>query len=327
MVNLRIGNGGLIMTIKSFLKYVEIQTKVASVIPFTLGSVFVLYRYGSFNALNFIIMFISLITFDMTTTAINNYIDFKKAYKKEGYGYEFHNAIVRDGIKEKTAAAIIYVLLSIAVIFGVLLTIRTSVVVLLIGALSFAVGIFYTFGPLPISRMPLGEAFSGFFMGFIIMFLAIFIHVENKTLVFLTYMNSVLSFNVNIKEVFYLFLLSVPAVGGIANIMLANNICDLEDDIANKRFTLPYYIGKKNALKLFAALYYIGFIDIIILVLLKIDPIWSLLALITFILVFKNIKIFQANPSKRETFVLAVKNLVIMNAVHILTIILGLITK
>jgi len=315
------------MSIKSFLKYVEIQTKVASVIPFILGSVFAFYRYKSFNILNCIIMFISLITFDMTTTAINNYIDFKKAYKKEGYGYEFHNAIVRDGIKEKTASAIIYILLSIAVIFGILLTIKTNIIVLLIGTVSFAVGIFYTFGPLPISRMPLGEAFSGFFMGFIIMFLSIFIHIADKNLVSLTYINNILSLNINIKEVFFLFLLSIPAMGGIANIMLANNICDIEDDILNKRFTLPYYIGKNNALKLFEIFYYIGFIDIIILVLLKIDPIWSLITLVAFIPVFKNIKIFKANPSKKDTFALAVKNFVIMNTLHILTIVLGLIFK
>lgn len=315
------------MTVKSFLKYVEIQTKVASVIPFILGSVFVLYRYESFNFINFIIMFISLITFDMTTTAINNYIDFKKAYKKEGYGYEFHNAIVRDGIKEKTAAAIIYILLSIAVIFGILLTLRTSIVVLLIGALSFAIGIFYTFGPLPISRMPLGEVFSGFFMGFIIMFLAIFIHIGDRNLVSLTYAGSILNLNINVKEVFYLFLLSIPAIGGIANIMLCNNICDLEDDIINKRFTMPYYIGKKNALKLFAVLYYIGFIDFVILVILGIDTPLTLLVLLTLIPVYKNIKTFQANPSKRETFVVSVKNFVIMNIAHIITVAAGLIIK
>ena len=40
-------------------------------------------------------------------------------------------------------------------------------------------------------------------------------------------------------------------MSGIANIMLANNICDVEEDIINNRFTLPYYLGKKNAFNLF----------------------------------------------------------------------------
>ncbi len=42
--------------------------------------------------------------------------------------------------------------------------------------------------------------------------------------------------------------ISLPLVCTIANIMLSNNICDLETDITNHRYTLVYYIGKKQAL-------------------------------------------------------------------------------
>ena len=80
------------MNLKSFLKLVEIQTKVASIVPFLLGTFYALYTYDNFSFFNFLIMLISLEMFDMATTAINNYIDFKSAKKKEGYGYESHNA-------------------------------------------------------------------------------------------------------------------------------------------------------------------------------------------------------------------------------------------
>jgi 1,4-dihydroxy-2-naphthoate polyprenyltransferase len=308
------------MTIGSFFRFVEIQTKVASIIPFILGSLYASYRYGSFKLSSFIIMLVSLICFDMATTAINNYIDFKKAVKKQGFGYEHHNAMVKHGIREGTALGIIFTLIAIAVILGIVLTIKTSPVVLLIGMLSFAIGIFYTFGPIPISRMPLGEAFSGFFMGFIILFLAIFIHVYDKSIAFLTYVNDILSLSVNILEVLRIFLLSIPTIGGIANIMLANNTCDLEDDIVNQRFTLVYYIGKKNALKLFAFLYYIGYAAIIVSVVLKIAPVALLLVLVTLIPVLKNIRTFSSNPVKSETFILSVKNMVIMNVAQILVL-------
>lgn len=315
------------MNLKSFLKYVEIQTKVASVIPFILGTLYVFYRFNSFNASTFIIMFISLISFDMATTAINNYIDFKKANKKEGYGYEEHNALVRDGIKESAAIAIIIVLLSIAVCFGIILTVRTNIVVLLIGMLSFITGILYTFGPVPISRMPLGEAFSGFFMGFIILFLAVYIQVFDKNLVSIAYTNNILSLNLNIIEISLIFIVSIPTIGGIANIMLANNICDVEDDIVNNRFTLPYYIGRKNALNLFAFLYYIGYAGIIIGVILKALPTASLIVIITLIPVYKNIKAFVIKPMKNETFVFAVKNLLIINLSHIFILIIAIMFK
>lgn len=309
------------MNIKSFFKFVEIQTKVASIIPFTLGTLYAFYRYHSFQPINFFIMFISLITFDMATTAINNYVDFKKATRKQGYGYEEHNAMVKDGISEKIAIRVIFTLLGIAVLFGILLTVKTSIVVMLVGMLCFAIGIFYTFGPLPISRMPLGEAFSGFFMGFIIMFLAIYIHVYDKNIVSIIYLGNILSVNINIAEVIVIFLLSIPAIGGIANIMLANNICDLEDDIENKRFTLPYYIGKANALKLFAVLYYIGFVAIVVLIVLKVLPVAFMIVLLTFIPVQKHIILFTKNPVKAETFILSVKNLVLMNVAQILVLV------
>jgi 1,4-dihydroxy-2-naphthoate polyprenyltransferase len=185
---------------------------------------------------------------------------------------------------------------------------------------SFGIGIFYTFGPIPISRMPLGEAFSGFFMGFVILFLAIFIHIFDKNIAYLTYMNNILSFNVNILEVLRIFLISIPTIGAIANIMLANNICDVEEDIVNQRFTLVYYIGKKKALKLFAFLYYIGYAAIIVATAFRIAPISLLLVLLTFIPLYKNIKTFSADPVKSRTFVLAVKNMIIMNATQIVVL-------
>ena len=59
------------MSISSFLKLVEIQTKVASIIPFLFGSFYVYYRFDTFSMVNALILFISMIIFDMTTTTIN----------------------------------------------------------------------------------------------------------------------------------------------------------------------------------------------------------------------------------------------------------------
>lgn len=301
------------MTFKGFLKYVELQTKVASVVPFLLGTLYSLFRYKEFHFINFIIMFISLLSFDMATTAINNYIDFKKANKVEGHNHGNQNIIVKDGIKEPTAIAVIFILLIVAIVFGLILTVKTNILVLIIGSLSFVIGIFYTFGPIPISRMPLGEIFSGFFMGFIIMFLSIYIQVYDKNIIALLYNKGIISLNINMIEFIYIFLIAVPAIGGIANIMLANNICDMEEDIINNRFTLPYYLGRRNALKLFKSLYYIGYLDIIIMVALGAMPIALLFVLITFIPVNRGIKAFYKRQVKQENFVISVKNFLLMN--------------
>lgn len=305
------------MKVRSFLKLVEIQTKIASVIPFTLGTVYALYRFNTFNLKNFLLMFVSLLTFDMATTAINNYCDYKRAVKKHGYNYEMHNGIVKYNLSEMYVKAIICILLLIATTFGILLYFNTNIIVLIIGIISFSVGIFYSFGPIPISRMPLGEVFSGIFMGFIIVFLAVYIHV-NERIISLIYNHGFLTLSINLKEVIYIFLLSIPTINCIANVMLANNICDIDDDKENKRYTLPIYLGKENSLAIFKAMYYIAYIDIILLIVLRIIPTISIITLLTFIIINKNISLFFEKQTKKDTFVLSVKNLIIMNLVQII---------
>ena len=311
------------MNIKSFLSLVEIRTKVASVIPFIIGTSYALFKFDNFNLKNAVIMFLSMIIFDMTTTAINNYMDYKKAIKKDGYGYENHNAIVNFNINPKTVRVTIYTMLVIAALLGILLVKNTDVIVLLLGAVSFIIGILYSFGPIPISRTPFGEILSGLAMGFIITFISVYIHVFELNIVELTLASNTLGISLNIKELVSIFIISIPAIMCISNIMLANNICDIDEDIVNKRYTLPIYIGKENALKIFKALYYIGFISIIIAVIFRVLPVISLFTLLALKPVNNNIKTFMNLQTKKDTFVLAVKNFVAMNGIYVLTIIIG----
>jgi len=304
------------------MQLVEIKTKAASIIPFAFGTVYAMYRFQAFDFYHFILMFISLLSFDMATTAINNYFDYRKAIKTFGYGYEVHNAIVQNKLKERTVLTLIYTLIFIAIVTGFILFLNTNIVVLLLGGLSFMIGILYSFGPIPISRMPLGELFSGLFMGFVIIFISVYIQVPQDQLIAIgldqLLDQGVVSIQLNLLEIVLVFMISVPAILGIANIMLANNTCDMEDDIENKRYTLPVYIGKPASLKLFRYVYYLSYIDVIVLLLLGIHPILILFILATLIPVNKNIRLFTANPSKQFTFGLAVKNFMLINMVRIL---------
>lgn len=304
------------MNIKSFLRFVELPTKVASMIPFLMGTLYALYRFEDFYVLRFGLMFVSLLSFDMATTAINNYYDFKKASKTHGYGYETHNAIVHFKLKESTVVATIVILLALAAGGGIALVTQTGLLVFLLGGLSFLIGILYSFGPIPISRMPLGELFSGLFMGFVIIFISAYIHTDEH-IVSLLLQNGWVSLNINIVEVLYLFWFSVPAILGIAGIMLANNICDIDEDVENRRYTLPVYIGRRNALVLFKYLYYVSYLDLVVLLILGINPILVLAILLTLIPLHRNIDLFTQKQEKASTFILAVKNFVLMNAARI----------
>ncbi|WP_067841240.1 1,4-dihydroxy-2-naphthoate polyprenyltransferase [Amphibacillus sediminis] len=310
------------MNIISFLKLVEIQTKIASLFPFLIGLLFVIYRYQSFSLVNTLIFFFAMLIFDLTTTAINNYMDYRKA-SSDLYRQE-RNIIGQAQIPERTVIITILTMLITSTGLGIWLVARTDLFVLLIGMLCFGIGIFYTFGPIPLSRMPLGEVFSGVTMGFGIVFLAVYVNAYDQGIVQLTWDGHMILFQANLLLLLEIALVSVPSIFTIANLMLANNICDLEEDIVNHRFTLPYYIGKKNAVILFNALYFLSFVALILAVALRLLPIMLLIALLIVYPVYRQVKLFNKKQVKAETFSVAIKNLVLVNGSVVIMLIISL---
>ncbi|MBO3445492.1 1,4-dihydroxy-2-naphthoate polyprenyltransferase [Clostridium sp. CCUG 7971] len=313
------------MNLKGYINFVELPTKVASVIPFIMGVVYSIYRYGEINVVNLTIMFISMITFDMATTAINNYCDYKNEISHQGENYQGKNPIHVHRISQKAGLHTIAILLSIATIFGILLAFKTNILILCIGVICFFIGIFYTFGPIPISRMPLGEVFSGIFMGLFIPFITIYASIYDKEFFGIYIEGSMILGKFNFIEGTAILMVSTPLICGIANIMLANNICDLEEDIKVSRFTLPYYITKDIAIKLYKYIYYFGYIVILLSVIVKILPNSTLLTILSLYIIQKNIKIFEKNQIKSQTFITAVKNFMILGISYIVSIAINLI--
>lgn len=311
------------MGISSFLKLVEIQTTVASLLPYMLGTMFALYKFNNFNAKEGVVLFLGALFFDMTTTAFNNYVDYTKAIKREGFGYEQHNAIGRDNLNLNKVKYIIITMLLISIASGLVLFLKTDITVFIIGVICFSIGILYSFGPIPISRTPFGEIFSGMTQGFLLTFLVVYIHVYDQGIINLEMSNEIVKLLVNIKFFIAIFIISLPVVTGISNIMLANNICDMEDDLENKRYTLPIYIGKERALQVYKITYYIGFISIVVGVATKLLPVVSLVALIALKPINDNMKAFFKVQSKKDTFALSVKNFVISNVIYIGTLLIG----
>lgn len=301
------------MVVSRFLKYVEIKTKITSTFAFLVTMAYIYYLHKPVNWYPTLIFFAAMFIFDMATTAINNYIDSKSNQQKLDF-------------ERGTALSIIFVLLGISTLLGLYLVYLSDIVILIIGGLCFMCGIFYTFGPVPISRQPLGELFSGLFYGLFIPFILLYINLPKGTYLSLEFSFSTLSIDLNLASLAAIILLSILPVCTTANIMLANNICDLERDIAVKRFTLPYYLGNK-ALFLFAGLYYVIYLDIILMVLLGLLPAVCLASLLTLYLVQKNINVFFRKQDKATTFDISIKNFVIiMGSVTLLLFLGGLFT-
>lgn len=109
------------------------------------------------------------------------------------------------------------------------------------------------------------------------------------------------------------------------NVMLSDNICDLEQDIRNQRFTLPYYLKVPASLVLYKVMYIIPAFCVALAIILGILPIWSVLMLLILFELIPNMKRFLHKQVKSETFHYQIKNLILYNGSLALTLFIALI--
>ena len=299
--------------VKRFLKYVEITTKITSLYAFLNTLLFMIYQGKKINIPLMAIFFVAMFVFDLTTTAINNYIDSK----------DYPEMLP---INRKAAFASIIIMFTLSASLGLYLAYRTGLFVLLLGGLCFIMGVFYTFGPIPMSRIPLGEVFSGVAYGMFIPFLMLYI---NDPSYYLTLSISLESIDFSLKVVpFLVFLLfSLITTFTTSNIMLANNTCDIEKDEAVSRLTLPHYIGRQLAVRLYAILYYGCYAAVALMVVFKILNPFTLVFFLSLPLVIKNIKEFKVEQKKETTFFTAIKNFILINSAFAVSLVVGIISN
>ena len=287
--------------LKRYLSFVEIQTKITSLFAFAMALAYLLYLNQPLDWMKTIIFFASMFLFDLTTTGINNYIDTRT-----------NDQVLQ--FKRPIARTIIFIMLAISIGLGLWLVVLTDLVVLGVGGLCFICGVFYTFGPVPISRIPLGEVLSGLFYGLLIPFLLLYINLPAGTLLSFVIQGGIASLEVSLLPLLTLGLICWAPMVCTANIMLANNICDLEKDILVNRHTLPYYIGKERAVTLYSFLYYSVYAVAVILVITNILPPWYLILLATLVPVEMNLRVFRNKQVKSLTFITSIKNYIVLMA-------------
>lgn len=313
------------MSWKVFLQVVEIQTKLASLFPFITGFLFSITYFHQFNLFNTFVFFIGMLIFDMATTAINNYMDFKKA-KSEVYKFK-ENIIGKSGISPILVRNMIFGMMVFTVLVGLFLTIKTGWLFLVMGGICCFIGIFYTFGPIPLSRMPLGEVFSGFTMGLGIFAMIIYLNVTENRPFFLAidFSNGTFSLTGHLWSLAAIILAAMPLVFTIADIMLANNLRDLDTDIENHRYTLVYYIGRKQGVVLFQLLMFFCYLIILLGLLFGVYR-WPILTVfISAPIVWNNLQTFKQELPAPKSFRHSIKNLLAFNSSYILGLLLMLI--
>ncbi|MEY8559906.1 1,4-dihydroxy-2-naphthoate polyprenyltransferase [Jeotgalicoccus halotolerans] len=226
---------------KKYLMLTRPHTLTASFVPVFVGTASVLLfadiRWGMF-----FLMLIATVLIQSATNMFNEYYDFKRGLDShESVGIA--GAIVRNGMSPRLVLTIALIFYGIAAVIGIIITINSSWWILIVGAVSMAVGYLYTGGPVPISWTPFGEIFAGFFMGTVIIMITFFIHTGTL-------------------HVFPL-LMSIPPAITIGLLNMANNIRDRKKDKTSGRKTYVILVGKPFAVMTAAALLLFSYVFLI----------------------------------------------------------------
>lgn len=297
--------GSMNVSLDVFLELVEIKAKTASILPMLLGVCMSVYYYHSFNLINSILFFIAMLLFNMAVDMMDNYNDYNHAVDTEDYKKNT-NIIGREKISPRLVLTLILIFSIIAAGIGIYLVTRVGLPLLWMGIFCFAVGILYSSGPFPMNGLPVGEFFSGFTMGFMIMLISVYI---NKTG----------SFDWSWSNLLKIWLVALPCELWISNLMLANNICDAQEDEDNHRHTIIHFIGVQQGLNSFTTKNVIAFLAIITAVMARLAPWTMLLTLLIIPFVVKQTKLLYHEQVKKRTFLCAVKILLVGSLAQVIT--------
>ena len=312
------------MTFKTFLNFTRIQTLPAALLSPIAGVFYAIYSFRTFHWLPTLLFFIGLAAINLFVSAWNNLMDYKKALDPD---YKQWNIIAQAKIPLRTAWTLCAVLLSLDIVIGIVVTLLTNLAILPVGGVAFAIAVFYTFGPFAFSRFPLGELLAGLCEGAIGFFLGIFVNSYDAHYFFIAFNGWNMVWNWDLSRLFPIVLVALMCFCMNFNIMLSDNICDLEQDIRNQRYTLPYYLKLPLSLQLYSFIYLLASLAVLTAIGLRVLPIWSLLMLLISPLVIRNMQKFRAKQIKSETFILQVNNLMLFNSALALTLLIGILLR
>lgn len=299
------------MNFKIFAELIELKAKTASIFPFLLGLAYSLYHYQSINLSALAIYFVAMFMFNCFVDIWDNYNDYHKAVDTDDY-QKNTNIIGRENLSMGLIKSLLAFFFFGSLILGIIVALMTGWAVFWLGLLCYAVGVFYAGGPKPLSSLPLGELLSGLTMGYVIFLICL-------------YINSSQNFVWSFANLSTTFLIALPNTLLIANLMLANNTCDLEEDEANHRYTIVHYIGKKAALIWWTTALILAFVAIVVAVILGLlSPIMLLILLIAPLMI-KFARPYLQKQVKKETFISSVKILMVFQLVQVLLFFVSLI--
>jgi 1,4-dihydroxy-2-naphthoate octaprenyltransferase len=219
------------MTWNTFLRIVEIRTKIVSVSTFTLAVLSALWLWGSVPWHSAVLLFIAVLAVDMGTTAFNTFFDYEKGVDAKTTNREEDKVLVHKKVAPGYALVTALGLFAFAAVLGIFLVLWTGWPLLILGVASLAVAFLYSGGPRPISSTPWGELFAGLFLGTVLWVVVVYVLGAPQR------WSADLWWRIPV--------LSLPSFLFIASILTVNNCCDREGDAQAGRRTLAILWGPR----------------------------------------------------------------------------------
>lgn len=282
------------MSFKAIWELGEIYTTPLDWFLVLLGMAYSGYVHGHFFNWRILIFLIILFLYHITMNVFNNYMDYQNA-KDENYKKET-STISKWNLSLKTVKKTFLFFLIISLLFGAILVFSTDSFVLILGLLGYYVGFGYSYGRRPINSLPIAELVPALLSGFMIPLLSAYLaNYENVRLPF--------------SSLGALWISFLPMFLCMYNNLLANNTCDLEEDIKNGRKTLVYYLGKQKSVWLLFILTCLSYASILVAVYLKQAPPLTVVMLLLFPVTLYILRPYFKQQIKKQTFPLVLKGM------------------
>ncbi len=282
------------LTFKQFWELSEIYTAPLNLFIILLGVSAARFTTQTDLNLNLTIFIGIILCFHISVNIFNHWMDYQHAsdttYKKET------NIIGRDDLKIKTVKFYFYVPLCLAAVLGAYLVSRTTILVGILGLIGFYIGLFYSYGKHPINSLPIAETITSIASGFFISLIAF-------------YLVKMPSEQITFFKIAQLFAISLPLVISMFNNLLANNTCDLDEDVNNGRKILVYYLGREKAVTLLLFLTSFSYAWLVVLVYFKLAPIFVLGLILLLPATLNELKKYKKRQDKKETFPIVLKTM------------------
>lgn len=211
------------------------HTWVAAVLPALVAVACAAAQGYAISATLAIVLLAICILMQASVNTFNDYYDYVKGSDSMDDDVDPSDAVlVYNNVNPRSALILAIAFLATAFVLGVYVIYVAGWIPLALGIIGALAVVLYSAGKTPISYLPIGELVSGFVMGGLIP-LACY-QALTRTLDPL------------------MIVWAIPTIIGVGLVMLTNNTCDVEKDIASGRKTLSVLLGRKRARKLYHAL-------------------------------------------------------------------------